>query len=119
MSVHGGVSAPGGCMVPGRVSAPGRGDGLLPGGAAWWRPPTATAAGGTHPTGMHSLFLLCFYYFSQVKLESGEEIGYDILVLATGTGGPFPSKIKDTTDKAEAVSIYNDMVEKVMSAIDP
>ena len=52
-------------------------------------------------------------------MESGEEIGYDILVLATGTGGPFPSKIKDTTDKAEAVSIYNDMVEKVMSAIDP
>ena len=24
-------------------------------GGAWWRPPkTATAAGGTHPTGMHS-----------------------------------------------------------------
>ena len=32
------------------------GDGcLLPGGCAWWRTPgTATAAGGTHPTGMHS-----------------------------------------------------------------
>ena len=100
-------------MVPGRVSAPGRGV-VCSRGGAWWRPPTATAAGGTHPTVMHSLFLLCFYYFSQVKLESGEEIGYDILVLATGTGGPFPSKIKDTTDKAEAVSIYNDMVEKVM-----
>ena len=29
--------------------------GSAPGGA-WWRPPprTATAAGGTHPTGMHS-----------------------------------------------------------------
>ena len=27
------------------------------GGGAWWRPPpTATAAGGTHPTGMHSCF---------------------------------------------------------------
>ena len=37
----GGVSAPGGC--------------LLSGGCAWWRPPgMTTAAGGTHPTGMHS-----------------------------------------------------------------
>ena len=26
-----------------------------PGGGVWWRSPsTATAAGGTHPTGMHS-----------------------------------------------------------------
>ena len=43
----------------GRVSGPGRlpgpSWGLLPGGA-WRRPPprTATAAGSTHPTGMHS-----------------------------------------------------------------
>ena len=31
-----------------------------PGGGAWWIPPpgTATAAGGTHPTGMHSCILL-------------------------------------------------------------
>ena len=36
----------GGCLVPGRSA---------PRGGAWWRPPgTATAAGGTHPTGMHS-----------------------------------------------------------------
>ena len=28
-------------------------------GGAWWRPPpTATAAGGTHPTGMHSCGLI-------------------------------------------------------------
>ena len=35
------------------------GGGLVPGGA-WWRPPprTATAAGGTHPTGMHSCLVL-------------------------------------------------------------
>ena len=46
------VSAPeglllGGCLLRG---------GSVPGGVcAWWRPPgTATAAGGTHPTGMHS-----------------------------------------------------------------
>ena len=52
---------------PGR-SAPGGGAwsrggvcsrGLVPGGCAWWRPPgTATAADGTHPTGMHSCFQL-------------------------------------------------------------
>ena len=59
-SVHGGVA---GCLVPGGAWS--RGD-LLPGGTApggvagpaggaWWRTPgTATAAGGTHLTGMHS-----------------------------------------------------------------
>ena len=36
-------------MVPG-------GRGTLSGGA-WSPPPTATAAGGTHPTGMHSCYL--------------------------------------------------------------
>ena len=37
----------GGCLLPG---------GCLLGGG-WWRPPgTASAAGGTHPTGMHSCF---------------------------------------------------------------
>ena len=41
----------GGLLPVGGVPAPG---GSAPGGA-WWRPPgTATAAGGTHPTGMHS-----------------------------------------------------------------
>ena len=49
-----GVSAPGG-SGPGGVSAPG--------GCAWWRPPgTAIAAGGMHPTGMHS----CILWFYEV-----------------------------------------------------
>ena len=41
-----GGSAPGGvCLVPGG------------GGGSWWRPPgTGTAAGGMHPTGMHSCY---------------------------------------------------------------
>ena len=49
-------------MVPG-VSAPG-GGGVCSGGCmVQWgglveTPPTATAAGGTHPTGMHSCFLI-------------------------------------------------------------
>ena len=67
----GGVSAPrggllwGGCLLPGGcllggVSAPGgvcsRGV-SAPGWCAWWRSPRiATAAGGTHPTGMHSCY---------------------------------------------------------------
>ena len=43
-----GGPGPGG-SAPGGESAPGGG------GCAWWRPPgTATAVGGTHPTGMHS-----------------------------------------------------------------
>ena len=50
------MPAPGG-------SAPG---GSAPGGA-WWRPPrTATAEGGTHPTGMHScLCEICKKFFQQ------------------------------------------------------
>ena len=41
-----GMPGPGGCLIWG---------GSAPRGGAWWRPPrTATAAGGTHPTGMHS-----------------------------------------------------------------
>ena len=51
-SVHrGDLVREGGCLVQG-VPAPGVSG---PRGGAWWRPPrTATAAGGTHPTGMHS-----------------------------------------------------------------
>ena len=45
-SCHGGVPGPGGCLVLGGCLAPGGG---------WWRHPRmATAAGGMHPTGMHS-----------------------------------------------------------------
>ena len=59
------MPGPGGCLVPagawsqGRgVPGPGGGGCLVP-ADAWWRPPrTATAASGTHPTGMHSCFVL-------------------------------------------------------------
>ena len=65
----GGVCSPGhlvlgggvcsrGCLLPGG-SAPG--GLLLPGGVPGGDPPrTATAAGGTYPTRMHSCFLLNF-----------------------------------------------------------
>ena len=67
-SVVWGEGAWSGGSVPGRVpvqegawlGVPGLGGypvwGCLALGGAWWRPPTprmATAAGGTHPTGMH------------------------------------------------------------------
>ena len=59
-SVHrGGCLVGGGCLVWGM---PGPGGCLLPGGAAPSR--TATAADGTHPTGMHS----CSTYFLTVEL---------------------------------------------------
>ena len=86
-SVNRGVSSPGGCLLRGClvrwgwcllprggacsggwclfrgvsalggvVSAPG---GVCSWGGAWWRPPgTVTAAGGTHPTRMHSCYTL-------------------------------------------------------------
>ena len=61
-----GVPGPGGCLLggsgPGGVTGP---EGCLLGvvysGGAWWRHPpgTATAVGGTHPTGIHSFSMLC------------------------------------------------------------
>ena len=52
MSVHRGVSGPGGACSGG-VPGPRGGacSGGVPGG---YHPRTATATGGTHPTGMHS-----------------------------------------------------------------
>ena len=57
----GGGACSGGYLLPGGVPAPG---GMpAPGVGAWWRPPqTATAAGGTHPTGMHSCFFVGFFF---------------------------------------------------------
>ena len=46
-----GCMVPGGCMVLGMH---GTGGCMVPGGVPGADPPTATAAGGTHPTGMHS-----------------------------------------------------------------
>ena len=57
------LSTGGGCLVPGECLPPGGGAWSRGGGAWSWGGPggdpsgTATAAGGTHPTGIHS----CFY----------------------------------------------------------
>ena len=49
---RGGVPTPGGDWS---------GEGVPGPGGTWWAPPpvTATAAGDTHPTGMHSCFCVC------------------------------------------------------------
>ena len=57
--VSGGCMILGGCMVRGGAWSGGC---MVPGGAwsqggAGGDPPMATAAGGTHPTGMHSCFI--------------------------------------------------------------
>lgn len=41
-----------------------------------------------------------------IMLETGEKIAYDDLVLATGTGGPFPAKIPLDTNKEKAIQRY-------------
>ena len=53
------MSAPGGGGVSAPRGVPGRGGVSAPGGCLVGcpPPPTATAAGGTHPTGMHSCSL--------------------------------------------------------------
>ena len=62
-SVHGGVPAPGGVRSSGVAWSRGKGGASAPGGLVE-TPRTATAAGGTHPTGMHSC-LLCVLYFRE------------------------------------------------------
>ena len=53
------VPGPGGCLVQGGLLQGGAwSGGSAPGGCLVKTPRTATAAGGTHPTGMHS-FLRC------------------------------------------------------------
>ena len=59
MSVHGGVLAPGGVSAPGGV-----GPGGIRGCLVETPPRTATAAGGTHPTGMHSCIKVKLYKIS-------------------------------------------------------
>ena len=61
----GGVPGLGGCLVPGGCLIPGEGlvqGGSGPGGVPSDPPRTATDAGGTHPTGMHSCLFWSLHY---------------------------------------------------------
>ena len=51
-----------------------------------------------------------------ITLESGEKVAYDDLVIATGTGGPFPAKLPLDTNKEKAEQRYEDYV-KLVSAL--
>ena len=42
-----------------------------------------------------------------VTLHNGEKLEYDELVLATGTGGPFPAKLPLDIDKTRAIERYD------------
>ena len=77
-SVHRGGACSWGVSGPVGVSAPGGLAGSGPWGrdacsregqgVAWWRPPRkATAAGGTHPTGMHSCLLFLWLLTLQIR----------------------------------------------------
>ena len=71
VSVPGGLPGLEGGLVPGGLpgaggSAPGR---FAPGGCLVETPPTATAAGGTHPTGMHSSYIICIALKRSSKLK--------------------------------------------------
>ena len=49
-----------------------------------------------------------------VKLDTGEEIAYDYLILATGSSGVFPAKLDtDVKDTSQAVELYSATLEKV------
>ena len=52
-----------------------------------------------------------------IELESGETIQYDVLVLCTGSGGPFPFKINPDHTSEEALEKYEACVTKVRVAI--
>ncbi|XP_072033678.1 ferroptosis suppressor protein 1-like [Amphiura filiformis] len=55
----------------------------------------------------------------KVVLETGDEISYDYLVLATGSSGVFPVKIDlSVTDASEAMEMYNSYVDKIDAAKD-
>ncbi|EDO42769.1 predicted protein [Nematostella vectensis] len=51
-----------------------------------------------------------------VKLANGESVNYDELVIATGTTGPFPSKLPVEIDSKTAKDQYNRMVDLVEKA---
>ncbi|XP_072032901.1 ferroptosis suppressor protein 1-like [Amphiura filiformis] len=55
----------------------------------------------------------------KVVLETGDEISYDYLVLATGTTGHFPAKLEfSVTDSSKAIETYNSYFDKINAAKD-
>ena len=48
-----------------------------------------------------------------VTLDNGEKVAYDELIIATGTGGPFPAKLPLDIDKKKAIERYDEYVKLV------
>jgi len=53
----------------------------------------------------------------EVTIDSGEKFAYDELILATGTGGPFPAKLPLDVDKKKAIQRYEEYVKLVKDAM--
>ncbi|KAJ6661567.1 hypothetical protein lerEdw1_013806 [Lerista edwardsae] len=51
-----------------------------------------------------------------VLLNDGEELFFSHLILATGSGGPFPGKFDRVVDMDTAIQTYEDMVKEVQKA---
>jgi len=52
----------------------------------------------------------------KVFLETGEDMSYDKLVIATGTSGPFPMKHDMNTSSQKAIEQYEEIASKIKKA---
>ncbi|XP_070567629.1 ferroptosis suppressor protein 1-like [Ptychodera flava] len=51
-----------------------------------------------------------------VTLEDSSTINYTTLVIATGTRAPFPGQVPANSDKSDAVSMYDKIIEEIKSS---
>ena len=51
----------------------------------------------------------------KIQLVGGETVSYDYLIIATGTGGPFPCKLGMNVNEKEGLASYDDMSKLVCS----
>lgn len=49
----------------------------------------------------------------KVQLVGGETVPYDYLIIATGTGGPFPCKLGMNVNEKEGLAFYDEISQLV------